>query len=251
MANMRGGDFQVKSLRRICIAGALLSCGLFGQRKYDPVPKEFMQAYFPSHPVLVEPGDVLNLRFYFNPELNKKVTVRPDGKISLDFLQSTQASGMTPDELQQKLVGLYSKEFRDPVITVDLEESAANQVYVTGEVVAPGAKPLHTNMTIGMVLAASQAEQKTAGLKSVFLIRNMGGTYHAYRLDAAFPDGTSRDVYLAPGDILFVPRKFIVKAGDFVEQYIRNILPATPTGGVSVLYTPGNPLVTAASTVTH
>jgi polysaccharide biosynthesis/export protein len=241
----------MKSFLHVSLTTLLFSLALFGEGKYPPVPKEFLQAYFPSHSVVIAPGDVLSLRFYFNPELNKKVTVRQDGNISVDFFQGVAATGLTPDELQQKLVQLYSKEFRDPVITVDMEESAASQIYVTGEVALPGAKPLLSNMTVGMALAASQAGQKTAGLKSVFLIRNVSGAFHAYRLNAVFPAGDSRDVYLAPGDILFVPRKAIVKAGDFVEQYIKNILPATPNGGVSVLYTPGNPVVTAASTVTH
>jgi hypothetical protein len=88
---------------------------------------------------------------------------------------------------------------------------------------------------VGMALAMSQVNQKTAGTKSVFLMRKVeDDKYWVYKLDASFPYGMAHIVPLIPGDILFVPRKGIVKADDFIEQYGRQLLPVTPGAGIYV-----------------
>jgi polysaccharide export outer membrane protein len=178
-------------------------------------------------------GDVLNVRFYYSPEMNKTVKVRDDGRISLDLFQGIEVAGQTPEELQKKLAQLYSQEFTNPEVTVDVESRANGSIYVTGEVNSPGAKELHGKTTVAMALAMSQVNQKQAGAKSVFLIRpTEDGNYRVYQLDASFPDGSAGPIVLAAGDILFVPRKRIVKADDFIEQWIRNLLPVSTNGSI-------------------
>ena len=217
--------------------------------KYPSPPPEFFQLNRLGRPATICPGDVLTVRFFYDPELNKTVKVREDGKISLDFFQGIDAAGVTPEELQKKLVSLYSREFLKPEITVDLDPQTRNSVYVTGEVGLPGAKEWHGNLTVAMVLAMSQVGQKTAGTKSVFLVRNTEDKkFTVYKLDASFPNGSAKDLEVAPGDILFVPRKAIVKADDFMDQYIRELLPATPSASTTVLFTPGNPTNLATAT---
>ena len=222
------------------------------EHKYLTPPPEFFQSHHNRHASVIAPGDVLNVKFYYDPDLNKTVRVREDGKISLSLFQGIQAAGQTPEELQKKLVELYSQEFTKPEVTVDLESAANSSVYVTGEVLLPGPKEVHGKVTVAMVLAMSQVSQKTGGTKSVFLIRGSEeGKYKVYKLDASLPGGSARDIDVAPGDILFVPRKAIVKADDFMDQYVRELLPATPSTSATVLFTPGNPNLVAGSTAAH
>jgi protein involved in polysaccharide export with SLBB domain len=237
---------------------ALITVGLMGipasaSHKYPAPPPDFFQTNSPSQNVVLAAGDVLNVSFFYNPELNRKVKVREDGKISLALFQGIQAAGETPEQLQSQLTTLYSKEYTKPEITVDLETIASSSVYITGEVLLPGAKEVHGKTTVAMVLAVSQVSQKTAGTKSVFLIRGTEeGKYRVYKLDASLPGGNARDIQVEPRDILFVPRKFIVKADDFMDQYVRELLPATPSASTTVLFTPGNPsIVDGAASSTH
>ena len=240
------------TFHRTCLIACLFCLSPFrttAEQKYASPPPEFFQSNSVGKSVVIARGDVLIVRFYYNPELNKTVKVREDGKISMDLFQGIGVAGQTPEELQKTLVEMYSKEFTNPQITVDIESRGSNSAYVTGEVLIPGAKELRGKMTVGMVLAMSQVTQKTASLKSVFLIRSVEeGKYGVYKLDASFPDGTARDVIAAPGDILFVPRKGIVKADDFMEQYVRQLLPATPNA--SLYYALGNSLATTTA-VSH
>jgi protein involved in polysaccharide export with SLBB domain len=247
-----GGVFRraPKGRLRFTLALILVSLGAVSawSQKYASVPPEFFAANQPGRPMMIVPGDVLAVRFYYNPELNKTVKVREDGKISLDMFQGIEAGGMTPEDLQKKLVEMYSHEFTNPVITIDVQTSSSASVYVTGEVQSPGTQEWHGNLTLAMALAVSHVNQKTAGLKSVFLIRATDpGRFSAYKLDASMPVGKSRDLQIMPGDVLFVPRKFIVKADDFMEQYVRELLPATPSAAADVIFAPGNPVVTTSS----
>jgi polysaccharide export outer membrane protein len=198
--------------------------------KYPAPPPEFFESSTSMPASTIAAGDVLSIRFFYTPELDKTVKVRDDGKISLDLFQGITVAGQTADELQKQLIALYSKEFTNPEVTVDIDSRANASAYVTGEVLLPGAKEVRGKTTVGMLLAMSQVNQRTAGIKSVFLMRNTGEhKYNVYQLDASFPDGIGHGVQIFAGDILFVPRKGIIKADDFIQRYVKDLLPATFT----------------------
>src|SRR4051812_36476126 len=51
----------------------------------------------------IGPEDVLDISVWKNPELSRKVPVRPDGKISLPLVNDIMAAGLTPSQLRQQL----------------------------------------------------------------------------------------------------------------------------------------------------
>ena len=63
-------------------------------------------------------SDVVKIEFYYHPEINREISIQPDGKITLPIKGSINAVGLTPSELRIKLAGLYSDTFIDPEITV-------------------------------------------------------------------------------------------------------------------------------------
>lgn len=190
------------------------------------VPPEFYNAYFPSNTVIIDPGDMLTVRFYYHPELDSIQPVRPDGKISLTLFQGIEVAGKTPEELQAHLVDIYSHEFVDPVIAVEIEKKSANTVFVTGQIAQGGIKPLTSNLTMGQMLAQSDVLERDADLSSVLLVRKDNDMdYVVYKVDSRFSKGVERDIYLTPGDIVVVPRNNITIIGDFVQKYIRDIIP--------------------------
>src|ERR1700722_16884631 len=71
---------------------AFITVGLMGMpavaaQKYPAPPPDFFQSNSPTRNVVLEAGDVLTISFYYNPELNRTVKVREDGKISLALFQ--------------------------------------------------------------------------------------------------------------------------------------------------------------------
>ena len=65
-------------------------------------------------------ADILQVEFAYHPDMNRELTVRPDGNITMPKKGAVFALGLTPLELQEKIKELYSKEFIDPVVTVTM-----------------------------------------------------------------------------------------------------------------------------------
>lgn len=67
-------------------------------------------------------ADVLEVEFAYHPDMNRKLTVLPDGTITMPRKGSVVALGLTPRQLKDKITEIYSKEFIDPVVTVSMVE---------------------------------------------------------------------------------------------------------------------------------
>ena len=85
----------------------------------------------------LQPGDTLDIIFYNTPELNREVTIRPDGKLSLPPLDEFLVAGLTPNQLEKILTQKYKDELKQPVINVMLKGFQGQRVYVGGEVKLP------------------------------------------------------------------------------------------------------------------
>ncbi len=67
-------------------------------------------------------GDVVRVEFAYHPEVNRNVTVTPDGNISMPQRGDVRALGLTPTQLQKRLTNIYSDDFIDPVVTITMVE---------------------------------------------------------------------------------------------------------------------------------
>lgn len=186
-------------------------------------------------PYVIQPGDDIEVKFQATPELNERQIVRPDGKIALQLVSSDiQAAGQSVDQLRRALLEAYAHQLRDPEITVLLREYAANRIYVGGEVAQVGVQPLTRATTVFQAILQAQGFKDTAYPGQVILYRSgagdSAGTWRALDLSKApAQPGGDQDVLLAPLDIVFVPRSPISEVGNFVELYIRRLLPIQPT----------------------
>ena len=62
-------------------------------------------------PVVLGPGDVVSLRFYYNKNLNDEVTITPDGVISLQLIGVISVAGLTTAEAGTLIATRYAKYF--------------------------------------------------------------------------------------------------------------------------------------------
>jgi protein involved in polysaccharide export with SLBB domain len=180
----------------------------------------------------VQPGDQLEIKFFYNSELNELVTVRPDGRISLQLASEIMVAGLTPAELKDKLKAQYSKDIDNPEIAVIVRTFSAQRVYVDGEVTKPGLIPLTDLMTALQAISQAGGMKDTARVNEVILIRR--GTDNnimtsMLNLEQAL-DGTNtyQDIALTSNDIIYVPKSHIANVDVWIDQYIRKILPITP-----------------------
>lgn len=177
--------------------------------------------------VVLGPGDVLDIKFRFVPELNYQQAIRPDGKISLQMVDEVMAAGMTPNELDDHLTQLYASKLKSPDITVFVVTLANQVVYVGGEVETPGMLPLVGHMTVAQAVMNSGGFRETADPGSALIIRkgqdNQPVPVQVDLQSVLAGAGTSADVPLQPADIVYIPKSPIAKANKFVRQYIQDL----------------------------
>ena len=188
----------------------------------------------------IQLGDILDIKLFYNPELNELVKVRPDGKISLQLIQEVKAAGLTPSELNKILVEKYSGTIRQPEITVIVKDFANQKVYVGGEVLIPGVIPISGKLTCLQAIFQAGGFKHTAKLKSVVVLRNQGSDKPQFitldlKGDLKTADSKS-DILLEPYDIVFVPKTLITEMNEFVDQYIEKLIPISKSVGFSYFY---------------
>jgi len=177
----------------------------------------------------ISANDKLEIRFFYNPELNQTVDVRPDGRITLEFANDIMAGGLTPGELTDILTEIYSAEFVDPKVTVIVRSFGEQMAYVDGEVGRPGLINLNAfsgNITVSQAIANVGGFEDTARRHEVRVIRRK-----ADKKPFVIPvnvkevlNGTDvdQDIALQPYDIVYVPKSGIANVNLWVQQYIYN-----------------------------
>lgn len=160
--------------------------------------------------VILREGDVLKITFPGTPSLNTTQTIRKDGIISLPLVGEVKAAGLTPTELDQKLMDLYASQLTSKQVSVEVQ-SSSYPIYVTGAVLRPGKMMTDHSMTaLEAVMEAGGFDYAKADMKHVVVIRKEadGTKNYILNLKAVMNGETGHPFYLKPDDIIFVREKF-------------------------------------------
>lgn len=176
----------------------------------------------------LRPGDEIEIKFFYHPDLNESLMIGPDGKISLQLIDQILAAGLTTSQLDELLTREYAKYLENYSINVIVREYSGLKVYVGGEVTQPGFVSLKGNMSVLQSIFAAQGFRETAKPENVILIRKGPENRPlAMAIDLGpvmSGEQMENDIYLMPSDIVYVPKTWIAKAGKFVDQYMRRVL---------------------------
>lgn len=182
----------------------------------------------PSEPVVIlQPGDVLKVKFAYWPELDEEQAIRPDGKVSLQLIGEIIAEGYTPEEFREQLLEVYEDKIVNPEINVVLSSLDSQRIYVGGEVNSPGLIPFKGRLTVLEAVMQAGGFLPTAKAASVIVIRRKGEVQYARKIDVREFLGKSGTApfFLEPYDVVFIPRSNIDHVDQWVEQYINKIVP--------------------------
>jgi protein involved in polysaccharide export with SLBB domain len=211
----------------------LLAFGISGCSTYQAVipnnlnfvPSNSMSK--PSVEYHIKPGDKLDIKFFYNPELNETLPVRPDSKISLQLIGDIDVGGRTASELATILKEQYSTYLQNPATTVIVSGFIGQQVFVDGEVGHPGTVDIASGLTAWQAIIKAGGFNETATRESVIVIRQGKDNQPVpYRLDlkSISLDQPNVTFQLQPYDIVFVPKTWIAEADKFVSQYIEKLI---------------------------
>jgi polysaccharide biosynthesis/export protein len=155
---------------------------------------------------VIGPEDVLLVRVWNSPNLSSQVTVRPDGKITLQLLGDIQAAGLTPDALTQAIFDGVSKfETHDKSeVTVEVRQVNSRKYFIQGEVGRSGAFPLLLPTTVLEALVNAGGFREFANTKKIIIISG-GQQYHFNYKEVIHGKKLEQNRLLQPGDQIIVP----------------------------------------------
>jgi polysaccharide biosynthesis/export protein len=153
---------------------------------------------------IIGEADLLHINVYKEPELTQNTIVRPDGMITIGFVNDVRVSGKTPLQVQQELTDSLKPYLVDPQVTVTVVDVRSKVVYVTGAVQRPDAYPLLAPMTVLQLLAKAGGTTIYADRKRIFVLRNQEKISFPYN-DLMKGKKSAKDIQLMPGDTVVVP----------------------------------------------
>jgi polysaccharide biosynthesis/export protein len=174
-------------------------------------------------------NDSFDLEFPFSPEFNQaSVRVGPDGYVPLHGAQQVHVAGLTIPQASEAIQKAYSGVLHDPQVTIVLKEFEKPYFVVSGEVGRPGKYDLLGDTTAIQGLAVAGGVTDAAKHSQVLLLRRVSSQWVKVTnlnvkqmLNSA---NLQEDVFLQPGDMLYVPKNTISK--------VRPFIPYTNTGAV-------------------
>ncbi len=227
----------------LCLGSTLL-CGC--QTKQSNLNSSKTEGINPPR-VELTPGDVVEVKFFYTPELNESQTVRPDGYISLQLVGEVKAQGISPAELRDELLRLYEPQLKDPEINVVVRSFQNQRVYVGGQVMKPGIIEMPGQMNLlEAIMQAGGFNLREAEVRNIVVIRNKNDKRFAYsvNLKPALEGDETEQFLLEPKDIVYVPRTEIAKLDQWIDQNINQII---PDPGIIFTRTTGNTMVGVGS----
>jgi len=221
-------------IRLAILAGLLLSGCTLTAVDTDTIP-DLADAF--DSPALYKPqiqqeyriqmGDRLVIRSYYDPRLDQEILVRSDGRVSLLLMNELFVVGMTPAELDEKITEAYGPMVASPEITVIVQESAASNIYLGGEVRHPSVQTMRGSLTALQAVTSAGGFLDSARIDSVILLRKQAdGQFSTHKVDyAKVLSNQAKDIYLQADDIIYVPKTKIANVNRWVDQYINKIIP--------------------------
>jgi polysaccharide export outer membrane protein len=163
--------------------------------------------------------DVLTIQVFDQPDLGGKYAVEADGTFSFPLIGRVKAGGLSlrnfEEALKKKLADGY---FKNPQVTVAVEQYRSQRVFVMGEVRSPGPVPLTGGMTLIEALArAGSTLPSASGEVAIVRAPDANGPVLPNGADerqeiarASIRDLEAgmlkQNIELRDGDTIFVPR---------------------------------------------
>lgn len=181
----------------------------------------------------LQPGDTIELDFKYENDLDKAdILILPDGRFTAANINDVQAAGMTVAELEGLIEESLSSDYRNPQVSVIVQEMGDRFVYVFGEVNRPGSYSLDQgrgNILQSISLAGGLTSD--ASSSEVLVVRVAPDGYYykiadISHLEKRAPMGLAQ-LDIKGNDIIFVPRRGLGDLKYFGETFLLNALRVT------------------------
>jgi polysaccharide biosynthesis/export protein VpsN len=147
----------------------------------------------------LSPGDPVRVKVWREPELSGDFVVTPEGTLDHPRFDTVQVAGVPLQVARARLRAFLSKEYSDPLITLE----PMLRVAVQGEVRQPSLYPMGRSTTVGQAIAIAGGPTERGKLEDVRLVRGS----EQRRLDLTKPTSSDASMLVRSGDQLYVGRR--------------------------------------------
>lgn len=253
------GDGNIRCL----LLGQVRAAGLTAGQLEEQIKRAY--ARYIRDPELTVVVEAANVKI---EELKKAITtaprgqsrlipIKPDGTIDLPYIGEVLVAGKTVNEVKRILDALYvENDLPEVEVTAQLLHLATKTIYVMGEVLQPGLIDSATPMTLVQAIARAGGPNVRADKTKILLVRreylpvpqaivfDMQSLLTGWKAgpEGRVPDGGRfrHDMYLADGDIIYVPPTALAQTTDWIDQVftkgIRSVLPYNANIGLNFGY---------------
>lgn len=194
-----------------CGGGATAGPGTVAPAAVDPAEAERALA--------LQPGDVIRLRIWREPQLTGEYIVDERGVATLPKIGPVEVSGLGPAALEAAIREGYARYLRNPSIEITL----LRRINILGSVRAPGLYPVDPTMTLRDAVAMAGGVLPTGRQDQVELVR-------ADQRLVTQVTGDTRivDLGVRSGDQIYVPeRPWLSRNAGIVATVASTVISAT------------------------
>lgn len=156
----------------------------------------------------IQPGDLLTISVWKEPDLQGEILVRPDGGFTFPLAGELDAVDHTVADLQEALAEKLKKFIPDPVVNIGIKLVAGNRIYVLGKVNRPGEFAMTRPVDVMQALSLAGGATPFASVNDIRILRREQG--HQVAIPFRYNDvergrGLEQNVLLQSGDTVVVP----------------------------------------------
>jgi polysaccharide export outer membrane protein len=173
-----------------------------------PAVVDQANALIPGADYLIQPGDVLQISVWKEPDLTREVLVRPDGGLSFPLAGDVQAAGNSVPDLEKDLTKRIQKYIPEAVVTVAIRQALGYRFYVVGRVNRPGEFNSVRPIDVMQALALAGGTTSFAAVNDIKVLRRENGVESSipFRYGRVQKGKSLKEnIILKSGDIVVVP----------------------------------------------
>ena len=162
----------------------------------------------PRAPYTINPGDLLEISVWKEPDLQRQVLVRPDGAFSFPLSGDIVAEGRTVEDVRQEITAQLETFIPDLVVTVTVAEIRGNKIFVIGQVNTPGEFVVNPRVDVIQALSIAGGMTPFAQVNNIKILRRRNGQQRIQNFrysDIIKGEDLEQNILLEVGDVVLVP----------------------------------------------
>ncbi len=156
----------------------------------------------------LQPGDVIEVSVWKEPDLQRDVLIRPDGGFTFPLAGEVEARDRSVEEVRATLADRLKRYVPTPVVTVAVKAIGGNRIYVLGKVNHAGEFPFSNSLDVMQAISLAGGATPYAALNDIVILHRHNGRQESFSFhypDVARGRNLAQNIQLESGDTVVVP----------------------------------------------